>query len=130
MNRIVLLMLVPFLMATTCKEDIDTTGFESEYFLQNDTSLDLFLLDEDNVFVEIGSGTIKSIGSALNPDTSPIPPSASSVINAISLYTKQGNDFVLVYTQDRINDDLWIFNEPSVNIYTYTLVLTDELLGV
>lgn len=129
MNRIVLLMLLPFLMATTCVEDIETTGFESEYFLKNDAGSDLFLLDEDNVFVKIESGTTKSIGNALNPETSPISPSASYVINAIKLYTKEGDDFVLVYTQELINDNLWIFNEPTVNRYTYTLIIKDALLN-
>lgn len=110
--------IVPFIWATTYEEDAETTGFEFEYFVQNDSGSDLFLLDEDNVLVEIGKRATKSIGSALNPETSSISPSASLVINAIRLYAKESNDFVVVYTPETVNEDLWIFYKPNVNRYT------------
>ena len=39
------------------------------------------------------------------------------------------NDFIQVYEQSPINDDLWLFNEPSVNRFQYSLIITDETLN-
>jgi hypothetical protein len=127
-KKIFLLLLVPLLMATQCDDDLDNSGFETTYFIQNDSSFDLFLLSEGDAFVEIESQSVKSIGSALNSATSSIVPSESYAFSNIKLYKMDQSNFILAYEQTSIDNNLWVFNEPSINSFKYTLVITDELL--
>ena len=129
MRKLFLLLLVPFLMATQCEDEFDNSGFETVYLLQNDSSLELFQLTDAGVFIEIESQSVKNIGSVLNATTSSIVPSASYVFSNIKLYKMDHNDFIQVYEQSPINDDLWLFNEPSVNRFQYSLIITDETLN-
>ncbi len=128
MKKLFLLLLVPLLMATQCDDDLDNSGFETDYLLQNDSSIDLFLLTEGAVFIEIESQSVRSVGNTLNSTTSSIVPSESNVFSNIKLYKMDNSNFILAYEQTPIDDDLWLFNEPSINRFEYTLIVTDELI--
>jgi hypothetical protein len=123
-----LIVLIPFLVAFQCDDEFDNSGFETSYIVQNDSSVDLYLLNEENRFVKVESQSSMSAGSTLNSITDPIVPSESFVFNNIKLYKMENDDFILSYIQDPIDDDLWIFSEPSMNRYEYTLFITDNLL--
>ena len=120
-------MLFPFLVSFQCEDELDT-GFETQYMIQNDLTSDLFLLNEGNTFVDIPAGASVIIGSALNPETSPITPSESFAFQHIRLYTREGQDYILAYTQDPVDDSQWIFEEPTANRYEYTLVISPAIL--
>lgn len=128
MKKAFLLLLVPLLMSTQCDDDFVDSGFETSYILQNDSSVDLFLLNSENRFVEIKSNATVAVGSTLNTETSPIAPSESLVFNTVKLYTVDNDNFILVYNQDPIDDGVWILSEPTVNRYEYTLLISDALI--
>jgi hypothetical protein len=127
LKRLPLLLLLPVLLATTCEDD-NSTGFETTYYIQNDASEDLFFLTEVNDFILIESQSTFQLGSDLNSETEAIPPTESFIFSEIKLYKMLDDNFILVYTQDPINNDLWLLNEPSENRFDYNLVITDELL--
>jgi hypothetical protein len=124
---IYLLLLFPILVSFQCEDDLDT-GFETSYVIQNDLNIALYFLNDGNAFVEIPSAGAVTIGSVLNPETSPITPSEAAVFEQIRLYIQEGEDFTLVYTQDPLDDPQWTFDEPEVNRYEYTLVITADKL--
>jgi len=126
MKKIYLIFLLPFLVATQCQEE--DSGFETNYLIHNNSSTDLFLLTEEDRYLEIKSQSTVSIGSVLNSETSAIVPSESYVFSNVKLYATDNYNFVLVYIQDPINDDLWIFGEPIMNRYEYTLLITNEVI--
>lgn len=128
MKRLLLVLLSLLLMSTQCEDDFDNSGFETSYLLQNDSSVALFLLDERDSFTEVETQSTLVIGSDLNSETNSIAPSESFVFSDIKLYKKENEDFVLVYNQTPISDSLWEFNEPLVNRFEYTLIITDDLL--
>jgi hypothetical protein len=125
-RKSLLFLLLPFLLAFQCEEE--NTGFETQYLLQNDSGSDLFLIKPENLIIEIGSQSTITVGSTLNSETSPVLPTESSVINSIKLYKMDSADLILVYSQDPLNDDLWVFDEPSVNRFEYKLIITDALI--
>jgi len=127
MKKIYLLLLLPFLVATQCEEE--NTGFETNYLVQNNSGIDLLLLTEDDRFLELASQSTISVGSVLNSATSPILPSESFLFSYIKLYSSDNDNFILVYKQDPINDDLWGFSEPVMNRFEYKLLITDELIN-
>ena len=122
------MLLFPLVVATQCDDDLENSGFETEYVLQNDSSIDLLLLTDGGVLKEIESLSNFSVGSELNQVTNSILPSESYVFNGIKFYKKEASDFILVYEQAPIVDDLWVYNEPSENRYEYTLIITDALI--
>ena len=124
MKRIFLILLFPFLVAFQCDDDVDS-GFETTYIIQNDSSTDLFLLNENGAFVEIDSQTAISIGSDLNSVTEPITPTEAFLFNSIKLYQAEGENFILRYSQEPLEDSLWTLTEPVMNRFEYTLVITD-----
>ena len=129
MKKTFLIILLPFLLAFQCDDDLENTGFETSYIIQNDSSTDLLLLNESNSFIEIESQSANLVGSTLNSETSPIAPSQSFVFNSIKLYRADNDDFIQVYDQTPLNNDLWILAEPVMNRFEYTLVITDDLLN-
>lgn len=128
MKRVSLLLLLPFLVSFQCEDDFDNSGFETTYLIQNDSNTDLFLLNNQNSFVDVESQSEISVGSTLNSETEPVIPSESFVFEDIKLYKTEGGDFILVYEQVPLDDEIWILNEPSVNRFEYTLIITDDLL--
>lgn len=129
MKKIFLLLLLPLIVATTCEEDDLNSGFETEYIIQNDSSIDLILLQEGGFQTTIENGTSFLLASDLNQETNSINPSETLAFNTIKLYKTENDNFILAYKQEPINDDLWTFDEPVTNRYNYTLIITDDLLN-
>lgn len=125
MKKKFLLLLVPFLLAFQCDEE-ELSGFETNYLLQNDTSSDLFYLSENDNFIAVESQSRFSIGSSLNPATSAISPTESGLFSSIKLYALSGTDYVLVFSQDPVDDAAWVLSEPETNRYEYRLTITDS----
>lgn len=128
MKRIFLLLLVPFFMATQCEDD-ENSGFETSYIIENNSSSKLFFLENGELFKSLEIQSNITIGSELNSETSPIEPSASLIFNEIKLYKEEDDNFILVYEQNPISNNLWIFNEPVENRFEYTQTITDDLLN-
>ncbi|MCB0372949.1 MAG: hypothetical protein KDD31_08075 [Muricauda sp.] len=124
MKKKLLLLLVPFLLAFQCDEE-ELPGFETNYILQNDTANDLYYLTENDNYIAVESQSRFSFGNSLNPVASPISPTELGAFNSIALYMLSGTDYVLVYSQDPIDDAVWILTEPETNRYEYRLVITD-----
>ncbi len=122
-----LFLLFPLLVSFQCDDDLDS-GFETLYVIQNDLNEDIYLLNEGNAFVDIRSEEAVIIGSSLNPETSAIAPSEAFIFERIRLYTREGEDYILVYTQDPLDDTQWVFDEPTTNRYEYTLVISPAIL--
>ena len=127
-KRLFLLLLLPLIVATTCDDDDLSSGFQTEYFIQNDSSIDLIWFIEGGEQRPVASESDISIGSELNQTTNSILPSASFAVNNVKLYNMDTDDFILVYEQDPIDDALWLLTEPSENRFEYRLIVTDELL--
>ena len=127
MKKIFVLLILTLLLSTQCEDDLDS-GFETSYIVQNNSSIDLFLLTEDNRFIEISSQSDLLVGSDLNSETNPISPSESFLFSSIRLYKSVTNDFILSYVQNPLSNDLWEFSEPVMNRFEYVLLITDELL--
>ena len=127
MKKLILLLCFPLFVATQCEDDLDS-GFETSYIVQNNSSIDLFLLTKDNRFIEIPSQSNLLIGNDLNSETNPIAPSESFLFYSIRLYKSDSNNFILSYVQDPLSNDLWEFSEPVMNRFEYVLLITDELL--
>ncbi len=125
MKKKFLLLLVPFLLAFQCDEE-ELSGFETNYLLQNDTSSDLFYLSENDNFIAVESQSRFSFGSSLNPVSSPITPADSELFSAIKLYVLTGTDYVLVYSQNPVDDAVWRLTEPETNRFEYRLTITDS----
>jgi hypothetical protein len=123
MKRIFLILLFPFLVAFQCDDDL-SSGFETTYIIQNDSSIDLYFLDNQDRFIELPGQSELSIGSALKNEASPLLPSESFVFNDIRLYRSENGNFILSYQQDPVEDGLWSLTEPSINRFEYTLVIT------
>lgn len=126
MKKIYLILLLPFLVATQCEDEY--SGFETNYLVQNNSGIDLFLLTEEDRLIKIESQSMISVGSTLNSITSPIVPSESFVFSYIKLYAKDNDNYILVYIQDPVDDDLWVFSEPVLNRYEYELVISDDII--
>lgn len=127
MKKKLLLLFVPLLLAFQCDEE-ELTGFETNYILQNDTSIDLFYLSENDNFIAVENQSRFSIGSSLNPVTSPISPTDSGLFSTIKLYALNVADYILVFSQDPIDDASWTFSEPETSRFEYRLIITDSTL--
>ena len=127
MKKLFLLLLVPLILATQCEDDLDS-GFETTYLIENTSSLDLTYLSPEDNLVQVPLGETLILGSTLNSVTSPILPSEAFIFNRIKLYNNQNDNFILVYNQEPITNELWEFSEPTVNEFEYKLIITDDLL--
>ncbi|MGA9270454.1 MAG: hypothetical protein WBV45_07520 [Lutimonas sp.] len=125
MKKILFILLIaPFLLATQCDDD-ENSGFETTYMLENNTSVDLYLLRPENRFLKIQSQSSETIGSELNSITEPVSPEEALVIESIQLFERVDEDFILIYEQDPLKNNAWIFMETSINRFVYTLVIND-----
>jgi hypothetical protein len=128
MKKLFLLLLLPLVLATQCEDDI-SSGFETIYLIENRSSTDLLYLTPQNSFVEVPVDAEISIGSDLNSETNPIPPSDSFIFSEIKLYSDDNESFILVYSQEPIDNASWQLNEPMVNRFEYKLIITDDVLN-
>ena len=127
-KRRYLLFLLPLIVATQCEEDELSSGFQTEYIIQNDSNTNLILFREGFEQVVIENASNYQLGSELNQTTNEIAPSESFVFNSVKLYIEENENFILIYNQDPIDDSLWEFSEPSENRFTYRLTITDANL--
>ncbi|WP_299123597.1 hypothetical protein [uncultured Winogradskyella sp.] len=127
-KRLYILLLLPLIVATQCDDDDLSSGFETEYIIQNDTSLDLILFTEGGGQLPVASQSDLSVASDLNQTTDPISPSESFIFSNIKLYKMENDNFILAYQQNPIDDNLWVLSEPSENRFQYKLIITDALI--
>lgn len=129
-KKLYLILLLPLLVATTCEDDdiSPNSGFETDYIIQNDSSIDLILFTEGGGQLPVASQADLRVTSDINSTTNPITPSQTFIFSNIKLYKIENGDFILAYEQDPIDDTLWVFNEPTENRYEYRLIITDALL--
>ena len=128
MKKVILLLLsTPFLLATQC-EDEENIGFETNYIIENQTGIDLYLLRPENRFLKIPGQSSEFIGSDLNSDTEPIPPEETTVIEGIQLFERVNEDFILRYDQNPLDNEQWIFEETEINRFEYRLLINSALL--
>jgi len=85
MKKVFLLLLLPLLVATTCEDDDLSSGFESQYIIQNDSSTDLILFTEGGGQLPVASQSNLQFASDLNQATEPISPSESFAFSNIKL---------------------------------------------
>jgi hypothetical protein len=128
-KNIYLLFLLPLLLAMQCGEDDEYSGFETSYYIENNASITLLYITDFDQIIKIEPQTIQLIGSSLNSETNPIPPTQSLLLSDIKLYKDERGSFILVYEQDPLNDSDWQFSEPIENRFDYKLVIKDELLN-
>lgn len=127
-KRLYILLLLPLIVATQCEDDDTYSGFETDYIIQNDSSIDLILFTEGGGQLPVASEAELRVASDLNQTTNAISPATSNIFGNIKLYKIENDNFILAYEQDPIDDDLWIYSEPSENRYQYKLIITDALI--
>lgn len=128
-KRLFLVLLLPLFVATTCEDDdASISGFETQYIIQNDSSIDLILFTEGGGQLPVASQSDFRIASDLNATTDPITPSESFIFSNIKLYKMVDANFILAYEQNPIDDALWVFSEPTENRFEYKLIITDDLI--
>lgn len=128
-KRLFLVLLLPLIVATQCDDDdLSNSGFETQYIIQNDSSIDLILFTDGGGQLPVASQSDFRVASDLNNTTNPITPAESFIFSNIRLYKMVDANFILTYEQDPIDDTLWVFNEPTENRYEYKLVITDDLI--
>ena len=122
----ILLILVAFtLMASQCDED--ETLLQTNFIVQNDTSIDLIFITEAGDEVIIESGDSLAPSSAV--DETFIAPADHSPFTSLTLFkTDTNGDWVQTYEQNPITKAPWVFNEQSPLDANYTLVLTDSII--
>ena len=128
MRKYTYLLLLPLLVAMQCEDDINS-GYETIYILENTTATNLLLLNDSGSFIDVNSGSETTIGSTLNSETSAILPSEAFIFSAVKLYVNDNDNFILVYDQDPLNDELWTLDEPEMNRFEYKLVITEDLIN-
>jgi hypothetical protein len=123
-----LIALLPFLFAFQCEEDTEIADFATDYVIQNDSGIDLMLLYESNSFVEIDNQSDLTLATDFSSTANPILPSATPSFNVVTLYRRDNGNYILVYVQDPIDDDLWIYSEPIVDRYEFRLTITSDMV--
>jgi hypothetical protein len=127
-KRIYILLLLPLIVATQCEDDDTYSGFETDYMIQNDSSIDLILFTEGGGQLPIPNATEFRVSSDISQTATAISPTTSNIFNNIKLYKVENENFILVYEQDPLDDELWVYNEPLENRFEYRLIITDALL--
>jgi hypothetical protein len=127
-KRLYLILLLPLIVATQCEDDDINSGFETEYIIQNDSDIALILFTEGGGQLPVASQSNLFVASNLNQTTNSITPSESNIFSNIKLYKMENDNFILVYEQNPIDDDLWVYSEPSENRFEYRLIITDATI--
>lgn len=127
MKKLYLVLLAQLLMSTQCESDNDPV-FRTEYYIQNNSSIDLLFITKEagEISIKTQSSQFIAVASDLNFF---VVPSENIAFDEVILYKEEavGNKIVS-YEQRPIMDDLWTLDEISENEAEYRLVITDELL--
>ncbi len=127
MKKLLILLIAPILMATQCEDDNDPL-VSTEYYIQNDSSIDLTYLTESATEFVIESNSSQFIAMSTNESFS-IAPSENTAFDTVVLYKPDASgNLITAYEQDPINDANWEFATVSGFEYTYTVIITDQLL--
>ena len=128
MKKLFFLLLAPLLMSMQCESDDPIFG--TEYFIENNSSIDLILITEEAGEILIKSQSSQFIAVATDSNAFVVP-SDNIAFTEITLYTSEdGGNMVLVYEQNPIMDSLWIFEELSSYTARYRLIITDDSLNI
>jgi hypothetical protein len=127
MNKLLISLFAPLLMATQCDEGVDPL-FATELFIQNDSSVDLTYLMQDATEVVIESNLLKPIAYNTNTTESSVLPSESDTFDSSTLFKEEASgSMVRAYQQDLINNELWELNESGSFDFEYSLIIIDLL---
>lgn len=128
MKKLLILVFAPLLMATQCNEDMDPI-FATEFYIQNNASVDILYLTQDAQEVLIKPNSRKSIAFDTNTTESSILPSENSIFNSVTLFKSDGNGTMInAYEQDPINNELWVLHDSGSLDFEYTLYITNYLI--
>ena len=127
MKKMLLLFLAPLLFSFQCEDEIDPL-YSSEFYIQNNSSIQLIWLNVDMEEIPIERMSDQFIGVSTDKDFI-VPPSKTLAVDAITLYKKEGSGArTMVYGQRPIEDDLWNFDKLSQYEGVYKLIITDASL--
>ncbi len=127
MKKLLLLLIAPILMATQCEDDNDPL-VSTEFYIQNDSSIDLTYLTDSATEFLIESNSSQFIAINTNSSSSVLPSENTAFDNVILYKLDPSGTFITVYEQDPINNENWELTIVSGFDYTYTLIITDDLL--
>lgn len=128
MRKVTLLFLVPLLLSMQCESD-DVPAFSSEFYLQNNSSVDLIWLNADAEEITIESQSEQFLGVSTDLDSF-ISPSKTTAFDAITLYRKKETGaLTILYEQRPVVDDQWTFATPWEYERNYLLMITDASLA-
>ncbi|UWX53795.1 hypothetical protein NYZ99_11655 [Maribacter litopenaei] len=110
-------------------ESNDEPAFSSEFYVQNNSSVDLIWLNADAEEITVESQSEQFLGVSTNLDSF-IPPSKTTAFDAITLYRKEETGVLtILYEQRPVVDDQWIFTTPWEYERDYLLMITDASLA-
>ncbi|MBL7474084.1 hypothetical protein [Robertkochia sediminum] len=119
------LILLPFLFAFQCEEEVENIDFASDYIIQNNSGTPIFLIRDNNNIEEIPAGDILYVSTDFNSVEGPVSPAETESINFIRLYIDNGGDLILFYEQEPLNNEAWVFSDIGNMRYEYRLIITD-----
>lgn len=115
-------------MATQCDDDDRDEVVSTEFFIVNNSSVNLTYTNYMDEVLTIESNSSEYIGLSLNSDSS-VPPSANTDLPNIVLFANDDQgELVQVYVQDPIDDGLWQQETQNNFLTHYELEITDEIL--
>ena len=127
MKKIYLFLFVPLLLSFQCEDDVAPL-YETEFYIQNNSSIQLIWLNADMEEIPIESQSEQFIGVSTDMDFF-ISPSKTVAFDGITLYKKEESGaLTMVYEQRPIVDDIWEFNALGDYIGQYFLFVTDASL--
>ena len=142
MKILKLLLLVPFLFAFQCEEEIDSPIHKSltRLIIDNQTDYELFFITKHNDILTINSNSDFQLIYNHNLEDSPINPSDFDLLSndEFKLYkTDNDGNLILVYNQTPINNDAWVpctttlqsKTSPNINEYCHSLIITDDMIS-
>lgn len=125
MKKIYLFLFVPLLLSFQCEDDLDPL-YGTEFYIQNNASIDLIWLNTDGDEITIESQSEQFIAISTDRDFI-ILPSKTNAFDVIILYKKEESGALsMLYEQNPVIDELWVFNSMGDFEGTYTLVITDD----
>ncbi len=129
-SLLLVLSFASMFLAVLCEPEEDPF-FSTDFVIQNDSSEDLIIVTaEQNEFVLL-SQTSQSLFFSTNETKFTKPSENATIANGIKLYQKDENDnLVIVYEQNPIDDDQWIFIKQYTHGGFYNLVITDADLDL